>query len=952
MGPLRAFPAADLPANERSPAQRALGAADLRAFAAAVGNREFGRLAREQPSLPVLARTPYWVEASHKRSLKVTGAEVHERVLPELGKANRIFTEAPVPQADKSAAEVDDTHGFADLYKARTTVGIEFTGDQKPKRMASHRNSRYRGEKFDHIGTSAPTVVLGADGEPQIIKTGRAAPPVIILGDLKGGIDTVEAAEGPEQLENYVKGFRLAAEEVNEWKGAKVWDPTIRTFRRGEIKVPDYFTPGRAHEQESVRLALVDTVTFEAPRVDVGWSARHGVRGKLYVFDHPTHAGVLVYVWAPDQEVALAQLPPYVAALGPEIEERLRQPLLRPPLARRVREALPRTHAWPRLTRRAIARQAQPDTDPFEQEYPKWQRAHVDISSRAEAAANDPGVHDAESAAAIDEANAALRRLGVPAPKVAEERLKGGRTVREIKFWAGGSGKLIGRFRRIFGGVFTKVAELYVKVRDRVGALLKPSGNEKSFGGGFPGAAFKAVYTVLKRAASYIVTKTAERLKTSLVEGTKTKLSSLIPGKVETLESKAKDVAELVEKLETGVVERIEGGVEDVVGAYRNVLEKIEHVREIVGEGLDFVNKVKWGARVVACLSPPAVGCLWILAQSALEKAAAWVIDACWFKRAITPLINKLDWVKHLPGELAEWVRKKIAGLLPVPLQDIFAKIDTSSVTVGEDDIGCDSDDDPERIALTAERRALFDLIETIGEERFDALVDAMMAAGVRFDRRLTAAEIYKAKDMAVSSRATAEQLRHYAKYYAPFTDKRKFGPLGEFLSGLVDIDTSSPPVFGDTEPGGDGDGTDGAGSTTIEAVPANGQAPSGTPTHYEFVGVGRFSRDLKKSDTATLDETVKVNGKTVRLPGVKMIVIERSTTPDGSTKIMLSPIKTMWFELPKTPGLPTIISLSSTSTVWRTFPATGAAEKPAASAVQPQPADTEREPAHAGTAS
>jgi hypothetical protein len=880
-----------------------------------------------------LLRLAYWTQVEvrkGKKSVKRSGQSVHDEVLPAMGRTNRIFTEAPVPQADKSAAEIDDTHGYADLYKAKNTVGLEFTGDQKPKRMASHRSSRYRGERFDHIGTAAPTVRDESDAKPVITRL-RTAPQLIVLGDLKPGIDSIEAAEAREQLGNYAHGFRLAAKELNEYarnnpqlvepdgRGQRVWNPAVRNFRRTELEVPDYYTPGKARAQRSVPLVLVRATGY----VDAEWSARHRVRGKLYVFADPSREGVWVYVFAPDQEIALGDLPQHVRDLGPEIAERLRRPLLAPPLARQIQR---------RIARRVLARK-----DPFD--YDKWQRAHVDLSSRAEAAANDPGVQDAEAAAAIDEANAPLRKFGLRAPKVAEARLKGGREVREIKLWTGGSGKLLGKFRSIFGSVFTKLAELYLKVRNRITALLDPkTAKSGGFGGGLAGAALKAAYAVLKSVARYIVGKTAERLRASLAEGTANKLKALISDSVETLEGKLGDVKTLVEQLEAGMVDKVEAMAEGVIAKYQSIVAEIENVRKTVGDIVDIVNKVKWGARVIACLSPPGVGCLWILAQSVIEKAAARVVDTCWFKKKLAPIINKVPWVKELPGKLAEEIRKPIVGVLPAPLGDLFAKIDTSPVYAGESDI-CDANDDPERDALTAERRALFDLIEKVGEERFDALIDAMMAAGVRFNKRLTPTEIYRARDIIVNSRVTAEQLRHYAKYYAPFADKRKFGPLGEFLSGLVEMDTESPPVIMESEGGGgDGDGTPGE---AITAVPSKGPAPAGEHKSFELVTFAKFGKNVREGEKLALDVTLRVQGKQVVLPRVAMVVTARITTPDGGIRIVVRPERDQAYELGNRPGLPTAISLSAkTSWFSRTWPPKSA-KQPSA---QPEPRATEPE--------
>ena len=116
---------------------------------------------------------------------------------------------------------------------------------------------------------------------------------------------------------------------------------------------------------------------------------------------------------------------------------------------------------------------------------------------------NEPGWIDAEAAAKVDEANATARKYGLRAPKVSGERLKGGQTVKEIKLWTGKTGWLLGNFRRVFGTAFTSVANVYVRIRDKVRDLLSPRSDKgKSFGGGFPGAALKAAYAVVKGAAA------------------------------------------------------------------------------------------------------------------------------------------------------------------------------------------------------------------------------------------------------------------------------------------------------------------------------------------------------------------------------------------------------------------------------------------------------------------
>ena len=921
MGPVLAPPTPEA-SDERQSVRPAAAGPDLRTVAAAVGNRAFAQLA--------VQRLAYWAESDIKtRSGRRSGVSVHNEVLTAVGKHNKIFTEAPVPHADKDAEGQDGSRGYADLYKARTTVGIEFPQHHAPSRLPSNKGTKKDGEKFKHIEKSAPTVEDEDSMTPKV-KRLAAAPVEIVIGDLKGGFDSVEAAEAPEQLGHYMGGFRDAGKELTSFgnkypqlvdpdrTGSRVWVPKPRTFAKDELGVPDYYTPGRATRQRSVRLVLVRA----SGSVDKEWSGRRRIFGKLYVVEDPGgREGVLAYVWGPDQEIPLDDLPQHIRELGPDIANRLRTPVMAAPIARKARRAVARKPPPPKQQQQVV--------DPFP--YAKWKKDHDELSGKAATADNEPAWLDAEAAADIDEANETARKAGLRAPKVAQGKLAGGKMVKEIKLWTGKSGLVLGNFRRVFGTAFTSVANLYFKLRDRVRAMLTSASDKaKSFGGGFPGAALKAAYSVIKGAARHIVGQTVEHLKKSLAEGTQKKLKALIGSdRVEDVEAKLQEVDEIRKGLEEGFVGKLESIAEGVITKYQGIVREIERVKDIVGDALDIVNKVKWGARVIACLSPPGIGCLWILAQGALEAAAARVVDTCWFKRKITPLINDREFVKGLPGRIAEAIRARVVEFLPGPLKGMFAKLEVPRVQVGGDDIGCDADDDPDRDRLTAERNAMYDLIEAVGEERFEALIDAMWQAGARFDRRLTVTEIHHAKKVILDSGVTAEQLRNWTKWNAQFVDKSKFGPLRDFVNGVAKTDPKEVGTNVESE-GGEGEG-EGAGAAAAEAVLTNERMPAGAPAHYDFVDVSRFDRNLAKGAKATLDVTVKVRGQKVVLRGVPMVVDERVAMPDGGVRVVLVPTKDMVFDLgPQPPaGLDRKVPVKATSTrVWRTW---SPAKQPAA---------------------
>jgi len=90
----------------------------------------------------------------------------------------------------------------------------------------------------------------------------------------------------------------------------------------------------------------------------------------------------------------------------------------------------------------------------------------------------------------------------------------------------------------------------------------------------------------------------------------------------EQLEAKVEQVKQLKDDLEKKATDTVEGLLQKVLGPYLSKIETLKNVYNLVSDITRLVNMVRWGARVIACLSPPAWGCLWILAQALLEKLA------------------------------------------------------------------------------------------------------------------------------------------------------------------------------------------------------------------------------------------------------------------------------------------------------------------------------------------
>jgi hypothetical protein len=758
---------------------------------------------------------PYW------EPYDMDGTATHALVLPEMGKQNNIFTEAPVPNADKTG-DGYGKRGIADLYDASTTVGLFFIQHQNPAPLPSDRKLMKGGAKFPHSTSAAPQVKKGASRITRV----NEAPKEIKLGDLKPTHLTIEALLGTEQLGNYIKGFKLAQGEVDETPtaqpaGAK-WGPiSARTFTSTELTVPAEFVyPGT--KQTSRKVVLKQGSRPVDPR-------QRPVMGKLFVAPDPTRGGIWNYFWFPDKALTVADLPVKVRNLGPEIERRIINPLMNSPIQKAPKAKPGPAPGAPRRRGPAAAEVARPDIshspspvlrrkveaparDNFD--FTEWKKSHDAITKDFGVESKTSEFREAElsllSARAQEHEK---QKTGVPLPEVSSAAKEGSKALGKIEFWTGASSLPFGYLRRIFGTAFVKVAQLYVRVREKFGELLK---RKKRTGGqsGLLGSALNAAFAVIKLAGSYVIQKTVDRLLESLATGVTEKVKALFNfDGVTAVEEKLAEIKKLQDDLEKRAVDTVDGLLAKTVGPYIEKLKEIEEVQRAVSDILQIVNLVRWGARVIACLSPPGWGCLWILAESVIEELAARAVETCWFKRKITPLINSVRFVADLPKDLADLIIGKLREFLPGPLHDVFATLDRSSVAVRGDDIECEEDEG--RDALTPERQELLNMQERLGEEKFQAFAELSQKSGIPRDKPLTVAEIKKITETIQSSGVTADQMKEYAANYpaapggmpvdiATFLDGVKGGapaPAGGTPSTAPPATTPAPADEKDTPP-------------------------------------------------------------------------------------------------------------------------------------------------------
>lgn len=766
-----------------------------------------GEASRQQPTvvgeLTLRRFIPYW------EPYKKGGTKTHADVLPAMGTENGIFTEAPVPNADK-IGEGFGKRGVADLYAASTTVGVFFISHQTPAPLPSDSKLMKGGAKFPHKVDAAPK--MGKLGGLADVASG---PPEIKLGDLKPANSSIEALLGPAQLANYIKGFERAQTEANELAatpggggGKWVFTSPPRTFIKDELKIPAEFSyPNTVQAQERLILKQASKVVYN-PKVPV--------MGRLYVREDPTRAGIYNYLWYPDSRaINPPELPPKVRALGPEVEKRIVDPLITAPLpapkqkspkakpnapARREgpqhgqgqqahAESHPAISHNPAPVLRRNGAAAAPQKDTFD--FADWKKQHDEITKDFDAEAKTDEFKETEGALLAARAQEhAKNEIGLPVPEVSQTVKDEQKSLDKVEFWTGASSLPFGYLRRIFGTAFVKVAQLYIKIRDKFRELLK---GKKRAGGksGILGAALKAAFTVIKLVGSYVITQVVNRLMESLTQGVTEKVKALFSFEiVGDVQKKVEDIKKLKEEFERKAIDTVDSLLQKTVGPYADLLKQIEEIQRVVGDIVQIVNMVRWGVRVIACASPPAWGCLWILAQSVLEELASRVVETCWFKKKITPLINSVKWVADLPKDLADLIIDKIRGFLPDSIHDVFAKLDKTKVNVDAKDIECEKEDSED--ALTPERQALMNMQETLGEEKFQAFTELVQKSGIPGDKPLSAEDIRKLTETIQKSGVTADQLKEYAAGY-PKTPQGMPTDVATFLDNVKGGTSATP---------------------------------------------------------------------------------------------------------------------------------------------------------------
>ncbi len=846
---------------------------------------------------------PYWIPAEYVAKGKKVGVQSHQLILPQLGKHNQIFTEAPVPNADSKGVDITSTgvgfdkKGVADLYRASKTVGVYFAGEKLPKSLGSGRDLKFNGERYAHLTNRAPN----ADERRQSVVNAESAPTEIEVGDLKPSHGTIEALKGPQQVRDYLEGFRLAHREVNAMSVGKggyaqtdaAWKPL--TAKVIDIGVPTALTEPLGTGQDAKRLVLMHNGKPIQPR--------RTVQGKVFVRPAPGGGGIWNYIWTPVTAVTAADLPASVVRFGTEVTTRIVNPLLVSPV-QTARTARPSTrparlsHA-PRLVQ---ARPRDATTTAVKDSFDlarkqEWEADHGRLSGDEKQLERTPDFEEAALQALIVQDRQASALAGFHVSPVSAKENAAAGSVKKIRFWTGASSAFFGKLRHFFGGAFVKVANAYYAVRARFRDMLEKKRAPRS--SGLSGTILRIAFDVLTVAGSAIVRRTAQHLVTSLKQGVEQKLKALIPlDRIEEFDAKLKEISDLADDLERKAVETVEALVERTIGPYTSHIDTLVGVANKLSTVSSIVSKVRWGARVLACLSPPGWGCLWILAESVIERFASWLVDRCWFKQEIAPLVTGIEFIAKLPKKLASFIIDQIKAFLPAPLHDVFADIDTSKVATSflSQEICNDNDRYPRDRAMI-ERHALAELRNEIGEEKWAAWTRLGELYGVNRGDPLSPERIVQLKEEL--KRADVGDLKEAAALDPVLKQSRDVTNLTSFLDEAKQM---KERMYG-SDTIADQHGSAGEGGATIDV--ASSSTPVGTqykPTKRRWEVVAGVTKGQYPGAIINVAVSSSIKGAVVTLRDVEVKVRKRQFLPNArrakQMKVSLVVTREQYFDI------------------------------------------------------
>lgn len=668
-------------------------------------------------------RLPFWVPlgGGKAKADNMSGSELHKELLGAVNGKNKVETEAPVPNAIRTAVGLG-LQGYADLYRASSRVGVYFNPRQGLEVGDTAGNERHtHPAKPNKAGKGAKPIVNKVGAIEDIDK----GPKDIELGELKPAAKT-ELEKGHTQLGNYEKGFKDAAELTNQWSETRKYkDPSakkpkwmlnsVTRLPEKDVKVAPQHDPADTTTGADRLLALADidenspkkgqkeseskysVKKVYTPKIYLG----EEIKGKLFL--EPFGQGLWMYYARPNNFEKALDLPKLKAdkelmVVARKVQEEVIGNLKRGPeqikffpLGGRIPHGL--THAAPRQVQRKP--KGAKLKDHFDQKaFDKWSKLQSQLGKEVRGTDKTKTSQQTfkkleflELASKAENAlDTKVKPKGKGFPKAADLKLKietgTGKTkaVKDTSYdrvygwlerWTSAPYKALGKFRQIFGAGFVGAVNKFETIKGKISAKVKEFFDKRSKVKKAATAVVQAVGRALKQVIDLIVPQTMHLLTEAIKNGIQKKLDALFEDTfVETSIDKFEEWAKQIQNYEKLAEKKIDEVKEQFVKDFK-------WVDDILDELTWFWRTVKAGRALLKCRRPPFLGCIGLFRDAAKDHELQCVLCIPWVQKQIAGKVMSVPWFKNMPADLASAILKVLHDLVPEKaeiLRDVFSE--------------------------------------------------------------------------------------------------------------------------------------------------------------------------------------------------------------------------------------------------------------------------------------
>lgn len=532
---------------------------------------------------------------------RVSGEFVHGilgNILHNADPDKDLVTEAAIAGANRNEEGLNKI-GRADLYKStpkQTVTGVKaYRNLDSEDDIVSMDSPKVNDTRPLKQITSSPTFKKG--------KWSGDFPSEILLGEIKPW-NTLLATDGMAQLDHYKQGYSKFVEKMSKVNKGKTRSSI--TFGRLNVTLPAWLDFDNWETQKSNTVASKPAHIHDRRL----WVARIDPGVYLYTDFAKGYTG-------PPPELFSQHLTEMRT-----VRQHLRTPHPRTPkmgqskFIQRHTKDRPANY-WPERGR-------------------EWEKARVAFAKPFRAALKSSLKGWREKARFEKK----LGRTGRMQPNAEKKEVK---DYKDLMFWSGIPGKVLGRVRFLLGGAWDKALGIFEKMKEKMTGIrtkvkgLKETGLIKTSWGS---RLVQVVVAACKVAFSSFITESFNffadcfhAAMDKLLEKFQTELN----------ERFGKEMCE-ARKLFEDSKAKLETEWGESIKQIERLVEAVQDVKRWTDIATTAVDLIRVGVQIISCLSPPGLGCLWgLVAQLGIGAMVGLVIGTQWFAdNIVTPNVREL----------------------------------------------------------------------------------------------------------------------------------------------------------------------------------------------------------------------------------------------------------------------------------------------------------------------